>query len=52
MPYHIAVSSNGTKGTVVKSATGQAMSKKALPLERAQRQLKALYANEPKVKRG
>ena len=50
MPYHIKVSKNGTSGQVVKSVTGEPMSKKPIPLERAHRQLKALYANEPKAK--
>lgn len=51
MPYHIKVSSNGTKGTVVKSATGQPMSKMPIPIGRAHAQMRALYANEPKGKK-
>jgi hypothetical protein len=47
MPYHI-VTHDGDKGQVVKSATRQPMSKKPIPLARAYRQLKALYANEGK----
>jgi len=51
MPYHIKVTGNG-KGQVVKSATGEPMSKKPLPIGRANAQLRALYANEPKAKKG
>ena len=46
MPYHIRSVGNGM-AQVVKTATGEPMSKKPIPVGRAQAQLKALYANEP-----
>jgi hypothetical protein len=48
MPYHIKVSKDGSKGTVVVTATGKVMSKKALPIDRAHAQMRAIYANESK----
>lgn len=46
MPYHIQNMGHGM-ARVVKTSTGEAMSGKPIPLARAKRQLKALYANEP-----
>ena len=46
MPYHIRSSGSG-KAQVVKTATGEPMSKKPIPLARAKAQMRALYANEP-----
>ena len=46
MPYHIRKAGDG-KAQVVKTATGEAMSKKPIPVARAKAQMRALYANEP-----
>jgi hypothetical protein len=46
VPYHIRSTGHGM-AEVVKTATGEPMSKHPIPMARAKRQLAALYANEP-----
>jgi hypothetical protein len=45
MPYHIRSAGHG-KAQVVKTATGEPLSKKPIPIARAKAQMRAVYANE------
>lgn len=49
MPYEIAKAGKGY--IVVTKGTKRAHSKKALPLERAKAQMRALYANVPEARK-
>ncbi len=50
MPYELRRSGKGWKVGKVGSKT--AMSRKPMPKARAEAQMRALYANEPKARRG